>query len=260
MMELGNMLFGNSRGSFPVDRSLVDSKEWVYLVHTLLQTEDYHCSIDKKYYFDYIDMVSKERTNNLKANEYGGYTCTYNGQVIFELFPYYWGECNCGANEKNEELERQWRNELFTQEEWDVYMTFNEWCDSDCPACDWLKDNKGKSKEELREICTCGSYDKNDKIKIAKEKIKDKIVEYERRENEEYIPHKNDCLLLKHNFVYHPGEEDEFWIEWYKYPFRDSYMNKKLTNEQIKEIWRDCATILEKVILENGGSWNKWKE
>ena len=255
-MELGNMLFGNSRGPIPVDRELVDSKEWVHLAHVLLQTEDYHCSIDKKYYFDYIDMESKIRTNNLIANEQGGYTCICNGKVIFEIFPYYWGNCSCGIEEENEKLESKWRNELFTQGEWEIYMTFEEWCNSNCPACDWLEENKGKTKEELKKLCTCKSYEKNEKNKEDKNKIKDKIEEYERREREEYLSHNSNCLLLKHNFIYHPNQEDEFWIDWYKYPFRDAYMNKNISNEQIKGIWEECSNILEKVILENGGTWN----
>ena len=99
---------------------------------------------------------------------------------------------------------------------------------------------KNKTPEELVNICTCGAVNKNLKLKKKKEKIKDKIKEFERRETEEFIEHKKDCLLLKHNFVYHPSQEDEFWIDWYKYPFRDSYCNKDLSKKEILDIFQDC--------------------
>lgn len=41
----------------------------------------------------------------------------------------------------------------------------------------------------------------------------------------------------KANFIYKPTD---FKIKWYKYPFRDSYMNQNLNIEQIKSIWRKC--------------------
>lgn len=255
-MELGNLVMGNSRGPIEVDRELVNSKEWEYLVHILLQVEDYHCSIDKKYFQDYKnDLEFKERTNNLLPNKYGGYVCEYNGEIIFEIFPYWWGDCTCGAEEENYKLEKKWKNELFTPYQWKTYMTFEDWCDDACPACSWKKENQDKTKDELLKICNCGIVKKNIRLINRKEKLKDKIKEYERREIEESIPHKEECLLLKHNFVYHPGQEDEFWIDWYKYPFRDSYMNKQLTNDEIKNIWNECSEKLKLVIKENNGTW-----
>ena len=47
-------------------------------------------------------------------------------------------------------------------------------------------------------------------------------------------------MSIKHNFVYHPNQEDEFWIDWYKYPFRDSYCNKDLNKKEILDIFQDC--------------------
>ena len=70
-MELGNMVFGNSRGryEFP-DRSLVDSKEWKQLMRVLQM--DYHGNSDL-----YSPCVT----------EYGGYR-----NNTFEIMPYYLGE------------------------------------------------------------------------------------------------------------------------------------------------------------------------
>lgn len=255
-MELGNLIFGNSRGNYPIDRDLVNSEEWIRLVHKLLQVEDYHCCIND-YYQDYSteDLEYKKRTNKLTPNEYGGFSLILNNEIIFEIFPYWWGECTCGVEDENEKLYQRWKDELFTKKEWKDYMTFEDWCKNDCPACSLLEDNKNKKDEDLLSICTCGTINKNIKIKKRKTKIKEKIKEYERREQEEYIPHKNNCCLVKPNFVYRPTQDDCFSIEWYKYPFRDSYSNKKLSNVQIRTIFNECADLLEKYILEIGGTY-----
>lgn len=44
------------------------------------------------------------------------------------------------------------------------------------------------------------------------------------------------------NFVYKPTG---FKIEWYKYAFRDSYMNFALSIEDILEIFKNCADSIK---------------
>lgn len=46
----------------------------------------------------------------------------------------------------------------------------------------------------------------------------------------------------KPNFLYKPTG---FEIRWYKYPFRDSYMNQNLTNKEIKKIFRNCIVSIQ---------------
>lgn len=46
----------------------------------------------------------------------------------------------------------------------------------------------------------------------------------------------------KPNFVYKPIN---FTISWYKYPFRDSYMNQNLNDIQIKYIWSKCIKFIK---------------
>lgn len=241
-MELGNMLFGNSRGSFEVPRSLVDSKEWEELVHFLIQVEDYHCSIDKKYYQDYStsNLEYKERTSPIPPNEFGGCSLVIDGKEIFSIFPYYWGDCTCGVEEENENLRDKWQKELFTKKEWDTYMSFDDYCKDDCPAYSFKKENINKTEGQLFKLCTCGTMQKNRKLRERKRLLKTKIDEFEKREMNDLLEHKDDCLLLRHNFVYHKGQDDEFVIDWYKYPFRDSYMNIDYDENQIKEIFKDC--------------------
>lgn len=47
----------------------------------------------------------------------------------------------------------------------------------------------------------------------------------------------DDEIMEEHNFVYKPSG---LTIDWYKYPFRDSYSNKEITFEELKEILENC--------------------
>ena len=53
------------------------------------------------------------------------------------------------------------------------------------------------------------------------------------------------------NFIFLPTG---FEIEWYKYPFRDSYMNRCLDEKQIRHIWRLC---IESVIEQYARRWEE---
>ena len=46
------------------------------------------------------------------------------------------------------------------------------------------------------------------------------------------------------NFVFKPTD---FQIQWYKYPLRDSYMNREIDVEQFKEIINECRKSVKKV-------------
>jgi hypothetical protein len=74
-MELGNLCFGNSRGVFPVDRSLYQQ------VFAPL--------------FEILDIT---------IGDSWGYAPNFENDVFF-TFPYYWGDCTCGFAEAEEEWE-----------------------------------------------------------------------------------------------------------------------------------------------------------
>ena len=201
--ELGNLAFGNSRGPY---RELVNHDEWTTLINTLLQM-DYHC-IMEAYYYDYDTCQNKARDNGLTPSPYSGYICKdHNDTVLFEIFPYYWDECSCGAEQNNELLEEKLKASMFSEEERKIYESYDTWCEDECPACSWKPEN-----------------------------------------NELYKAHSSDCLLLKHNFIYKPGTKDEFWIDWYKYPFRNSFMSKDISIDEIKKIWLECQEAVRKKI------------
>lgn len=65
---------------------------------------------------------------------------------------------------------------------------------------------------------------------------------------------REECL--KPNFLFKPTG---FEITWYKYPFRDSYMNKDYSEEQIKQVWSVCIeSVKEKTInISTDLKWEK---
>lgn len=67
-MELGNLLFGNSRGAYPVPRD----DDWQNCFSTLLRLID--------------------------GPNYDGYGTEFVSEV-FELHRYYWGDCTCGGED-----------------------------------------------------------------------------------------------------------------------------------------------------------------
>lgn len=52
----------------------------------------------------------------------------------------------------------------------------------------------------------------------------------------------NEEKAKQPNFIYKPLG---FNISWYKYPFRDSYMNKYISKEKFKEILKECKKSIK---------------
>lgn len=133
MMEIGNLMYGNSRGryAFP-DRALADSKSWTGL-------------LDSVHADEYGNLLRAGWENdNIVRDAYGGVSFRMpDGTILFEIFPYYWGE-----------------------------------------------------DEKLQE---------------------------------------------RNNFVYKPGTEGEFAIDWYQYPFRDAYMSKPASKTMLKRMFEECT-------------------
>lgn len=64
-------------------------------------------------------------------------------------------------------------------------------------------------------------------------------VEDEGKEDE---AHKKECKLCQPNFIY---KGSGFQIQWYKYPFRDSYCNKRLNIEEIEKMVAHCVESIK---------------
>jgi hypothetical protein len=78
-MEIGNLIFGNSRGEFLIERNAGFEKELIRLFKACAPDEDY---------------------------SWHPYGVEFENDV-FSISPYYWGECTCGHDQKDE----QWREE-----------------------------------------------------------------------------------------------------------------------------------------------------
>ncbi len=232
-MEIGNLLFGNSRGpiEFDKNRKFHYLEEWATLLESL--NADEYCHV-------YKDKVT--------PNENGGFELiNNNGEKVFEVFPYYWGDCTCNAENKNIEIEAKLRNAIFTPEEQRIlneYILFDEDCKAGCPASFEFSENEKLSLKKLAKKCTCGARQRELKLSKEKEKLNLKIEMFNNEYDKNSIEHSKECLLTKHNFIYHEGKPDEFWIDWYKYPFRDSYCNREISKEEFKNILKDCISEL----------------
>lgn len=215
-MELGNLIFGNSRGEYPFpDRNIVNSKEWKELC--------------KRANVDIVYGYSLEYNNDFNGFD----------NEVFTIRPYYWGECTCGFEEKEEEWLQNHKHKDYCYQslvekeliekgwQYDKYNFFLSPPKNLLDEALEIKDNIRKKYCKMLGLpytgraahCTCDYKEEYNKW---------------REEND----HSEQCLLVLPNFHYKPTN---FKIEWYKYAFRDSYMNQNLTKEEILEIFAKCA-------------------
>lgn len=207
-MELGNLLFGNSRGEFPVNR------EWQDDFYEFLEK----CNIDGYGYYE---------GENEYETESGGFE-----NEIFLINPYDWNAyCTCGFEERNDEwwnknkhdqncffvkrkkFEEELRNlkiEYFS----DLYIKLLD---------EFAKSNGYTGWEGSGVYCDCGLHSRYDEWCM---------------EN----GHSTDCRLIQPNFLYKPTG---FQINWYKYPLRDSYMNMDISFEELKKIMEHCIESIK---------------
>lgn len=81
-MEIGNLLFGHSRGVCPVDRMPFE-RLYSGIFNELLDIVN--CD-------NYGHYMGK---NKAFLSHLGGFQCD-----LFEINPYWWGECDCGCDEE----------------------------------------------------------------------------------------------------------------------------------------------------------------
>lgn len=239
-MEFGNMIFGNSRGEFPVSRSAGYYEELIRL----------------------FEAYAPARVNFWR--EYGE---EFENDV-FSVFPYFWGTCECGYDEK----EHQWSKE--NKHEESCYQTALKNAKED-----WLAEHPeplaqmmNVSQEEIEPgvmiITSEPAYSPSagrwrewsKKRGIAFDQIYDKLCaefevdrdfgcavhctcDFEERWaafcKENY--HDPQCPIVKPNFLHKPSG---FNISWYKYCLRDSYMNEDLSVKEFAKIIDDCIESL----------------
>lgn len=207
-MELGNMIFGNSRGTFPIERGVGYEEELYRMFHAIDPGRD---------------------------NSWREYGVAFENEV-FSVFPYYWGDCACGFEEEeyewcenNEHAEtcfsvriKKYEDEL----EKEGITLFNdrseEWKKL---VSTWCMENGWSSWEGSGGHCDCGYDDTYEKWR-------------------ETHNHDVKCPIIKANFKH---KETGFEINWYKYPLRDSYMSANISVEEFAKVIDTCIESITKV-------------
>lgn len=208
-MELGNLVFGNSRGEHLVPRRC----GWEEVLYEL-------CS----------EIESDSSSFDL------GYGVNFENKV-FMINRYYWGDCTCGF--ENKEFKEKHHKDCYQSlVKSEIIKKLNGFRTSELSYNTTSKIEDSVRKKICKQMklsypggcavhCTCDYHER------YKSWLKD-------------IGYPNGCLdtclLRKPNFLHKPSG---FRIEWYKYPFRDSYMNQKIKLKDFKKIINLCIESLK---------------
>lgn len=259
-MELGNLIFGNSRGEFPIDRSPSWEGPW------------------------------EELTETLKINWRGypddGCLASNNGWLIetpvFLIRPYDCdAECDCGFDEdaeswhdKNPHSAECYQSAIESiMDQYDARTKYKDveraafegnsnpltrgmdmvgedividgnvvgrtmtmtprrdnYMEAWRVATDLRRDFEDKERKRL---CAERGLSYPDGCAVHCVCYKEKAAEKFFAERD----HAPECRLVQPNFLYKPSG---FCINWYKYPFRDSYSSQKLRSSEWRKIVRHC--------------------
>jgi hypothetical protein len=249
VVELGNMIFGNSRGSFPVDRSMQD--EWYsYMEQMGFDGYGYHDKSDERGIFD---------------NE------------VFRIQPYYWGDCECDFDAKEDawskanshsadcyQTERRGRLRVWEidngydavkrsayGEDADplfggfdvttgqpqagiVVSTMVPRSDDAMKALRTLDEKRRKVEDHIMDdLCARHKLDRRFGCAVHC------TCDFEQRWASflEANSHASDCRTITPNFTHKPSG---FELQWYKYPLRDSYSNVRLTRKLMRALFAEC--------------------
>lgn len=164
------------------------------------------------------EKTDARKAGGLLGGEYG-YGCDYENDVFY-MFPYYWGDCTCGYEQK----EIDWAESNDHKKDCYHYLVTDEllrrgfkkekqsFCGYRAQPPESLDYKIGLSiEDEVRETyckklgltypfgcvvhCTCG-------------------LDKRWAEFLENNSHSKDCPIIRHNFYYKPTG---FWVDWYKY-------------------------------------------
>lgn len=255
-MELGNMIFGNSRGEVSIPRNKSFEGPWQEL-----------CDALKLNWYGYAD-------EGCLIPEAGGILQT----EVFAVRSYDWdAECDCGADEKmnawheshqhaehcydtacaremaaydartnfkileaatfgrDDSPMRGFNQQVEQTEPGITFMMFEPRSDAAMQAWREASEVRDKFEDKLRKRecaarglsypsgcavhCDCGLDEAGHKFWI------------------EIGGHQPTCRYVQPNFLYKPTG---FCINWYKYPFRDSYMSPGVSAKEWRKIIRHC--------------------
>lgn len=204
-MELGNMLMGNSRGNFLMDR---------------------------------------ERYTGIMALLFDELKCEYYGTPfennVFFMMPYYWGDCDCGYDTR----ESAWENmHAHTQECYRTEYKKIRGYDTKTFNRNKLSAAEAKEKR-LAEDAQVKALCKKMGLTYPEGSAVHCTCGYNQawREWAEANQHSPTCKLVIPNFIYKPTG---FSIQWYKYALRDAYMSHDITPIEFSRIIDHCILSLK---------------
>ena len=217
-MELGNIIFGNSRGKYPIERGVGFEQELSRL----------------------FDSYAPDRDNSWR--EYGE---EFENE-IFTVREYYWGDCTCGFDNldiKTKHSEDCYQTRL-DKEKIKAGWIKNKYFGLDIPES-WSWDySQKKEKKIMKSLCKELNIGWNNGLSCAIHCTCDYDTKYKKEITEAGFPNgcKDNCKLVLPNFHYKPTN---FQIQWYKYPLRDSYSNKKITLREFKKMIDECINSIK---------------
>jgi hypothetical protein len=192
-MELGNLILGNSRGDYEVDRDLQDQfVGWM-----------------ERLGFDCYGSRQEPDSEWVFEND------------VFRMQPYYWGDCDCGYDEKEWQWDKEHKHaEACYQIEYRKIRDTTEYFSKEAQTLiEELCGRYGLSYPSSCAVhCTC-DYEKEWAAWSAENK------------------HAETCALVQPNFSFKPTG---FKLDWYKYALRSSYSSAPLTKELIDEMFTEC--------------------
>lgn len=261
-MELGNLVFGNSRGEFPVPRNKSFEEPW-------------------------------ERFTEAAGLSWSGYADrdgAITENALFRVREYDWdAECDCGADDKMEAWHAAnhhgaecYQTELHSRMA--EYDRTSGYAEADKAAFGRRDDGPLLSgfdntiEHHPHGIVTMVSTPRRDDAMEKWREAHDRRQKFERTLFQELGKkhkvdphygamvhctcgkdkradvfwaeiggHSNECRFVQPNFLFKPTG---FRLNWYKYPFRDSYMSPKVTPKQWREIMDKCIESLTAPIGE----------
>jgi hypothetical protein len=191
-MELGNLIFGNSRGEYPLDDRTAYEDVFVRLIDVLG-----------------FDIYCEEFEND-----------------TFGIFPYYWGDCTCGYEDREWEF---WEHNPHSE---GCFYTKREKFEEELVKS--FRRYSPEYSQRLHDFAIKNGYPHGlNGVSIYCDCGRDEILDKWYAEN----GHDPDCPIIRPNFLYKPTGLE---IQWYKYPMRDAYANKPISPKEFAKIIDEC--------------------
>lgn len=220
-LEMGNLLFGHSRGKYAIDR-----EEWQVLFCNFLERcgfDSYGHAVEDsledfiKTDFGIGRFFSSTKLSAEYIKENGTRVEDREGLPAYSLNDKLYVIKECPEDKYDEDYDK-WCKEYFS-------------CEDD-----------EKTAELLKQEPDFNNYKKIEKVFSLKEK----------EEHQHYFDNgifqvrpyywgEDTQIMEKPNFIFYPKV---FEMSWYKYPLRDSYCSKNITTEEFKQILQDCEKSL----------------